>query len=218
VADAALALGVQHGLQSHGRSLLVWPDALDDAAARDAVRTIAGFGARVLWLGPPRDIDRMLPGSVRRTLPVHRRRHPEPALGPVRRLGARSVAMHTRIIELQRSRGITPLPVHAFADVAHGAAEWDHWVIEKDGDLLAVIQRQMLNRPFPGAGPELALVCGLAVRAGHRGFGRVLLEHAAASDGTGSAICISEPGLSTDYLIHQDWQLTGATVELVAWR
>ncbi len=209
-------------LQSHGRSMFVWPDALDDAAAREAVRTILGVGARVIWLGSPRDIDRVIPGAARRTLPVHRRCNPQPDAEPVpvRRLGIRSAAMHARIVQLQRSRSITPLPVHAFADVAHGAAEWDHWVIEQGEALVGVIQRQMLKRPLPGAGTELTLVCGLAVRADavSRGLGRALLEHAAASDGAGSAICISDPDLSTDYLIRRDWELTGATVELVGWR
>jgi hypothetical protein len=210
------------GLQSHGRSLLVWPEALEDASSREAVRAIAGFGARILWLGSPRDIDRVIPGAVKRTLPVHRRRHPRPAAerAPVHLLTARSAAVHAHIVELQRSRSITPLPVHAFADATHGAAEWNHWVIEQDGTILGIIQRQLLARPFPGVGTELSLVCGLAVRADcpARGLGRALLEHAAASDGTGSAICISEPDQSTDYLVRQDWELTGSTVELLLWR
>jgi GNAT superfamily N-acetyltransferase len=217
------ALAQDHrALQSHGRSMLIWPDVLDDATATEAVRTIIGVGARVIWLGSPRDIDRVIPGVVRRTLPLHRRRHPRPDAEPVpvRRLEARSATTHARIVQLQRSRSITPLPAHAFADTAYGAAEWDHWVIERDETLVGVIQRQILKRPLPGVGTELALVCGLAVRAdaASRGFGRALLEHAAASDGTGSAICISDPDLSTEYLIRQGWELTGATVELVAWR
>ncbi|HZM75055.1 MAG TPA: GNAT family N-acetyltransferase [Candidatus Limnocylindrales bacterium] len=132
---------------------------------------------------------------------------------------SRTDAMHRRIVELQRSRQITPLPAHAFTEAAHGAAEWDHWVIEQDETLVGVIQRQMLKRPMPGVGPERALVCALAVRAdcSSRGLGRALLECAAASDGTGSAICISDPDMSTSYLIRQDWELTGATVELVGW-
>lgn len=209
-------------LQSHGRSLLVWPEALDDAVARQAVQAIVGFGARVLWLGRPADIDRLLPGAFRRTLPVHRRSRPQPELAeaPVGRLACRSAGTHARIVELQRSRGITPPPIHAFTEARHGAAEWDYWVIEQDGALAGVIQRQLLRRPVPGAGPDLALVCGLAVRPDFAslGYGRALLEHAAASAGTGSAICLSEPEHSTKYLIGQGWELTDATVELVGWR
>jgi hypothetical protein len=210
------------GVQSHGRSLLVWPEATASRANAARLREYVGTGCRMLWLGEPGAWTPWLPSGVSQRLLVHRRLRVETQLTvAVERLTWMSRHDYARVVELQRSRSITPLTPQAYEATPTRSREWSHWIVRSaSGQIIGVIHRQQLVAPIDHAHGERSLVCGLAVDTGAAGhqIGRALLDAAASADGTESALCFGDPALSSPYLLRQEWEFTGKTVEFVQWR
>jgi hypothetical protein len=187
------------GVQSHHRSLLVWPDlvsGVDEAALRLLVHT----GARVLALGGP------LPATcVDRLQPV------ELSLWTGRSGAASSSGVNTttptttewrQMQRLWHDNRLTVLP-----DSARDDPDWRHARAVHDGEMLACASIQRLAAEVDGA---RALVCGVAARVDRRRTGHAHRCVAALLPPGEPVAAVLEPGSGSDgFFTRIGWQRTG---------
>jgi hypothetical protein len=147
--DLRLALP---GVVSHHRSLLVWPDQLNDASAR-VLGLLANTGARILSVGAPLPPGIGFAGRPERLRLWRWERPPDgrPGRSYAGRAEVPSPEWWQRIAVLHRACGITPLPASA-----RGSPDWCHaWIPDDDDDggggVAAVASAQWLTAPAPAA-------------------------------------------------------------------
>lgn len=216
-------IGGHPGVMDHGRSLVVWPEALEHAAGRRALTEVVPLGARLLFLGPIGDLeaalDMVLPWRPLAVMTVHGQTVP-PATAVVR-IDRWSPDDLTGAQEVQRRSGITPLPPHTLR-LGNPVDPWRHWIVpEARAGVAGVIHQQSLRRPLDDAWPPgSVLTAGLAVADGRRGegLGAALLATAAGVGAT-CAVAFVDPENGTRRMLERcGWKDSGRAVHLVCWR
>jgi len=177
------------GVQSHHRSLLLWPDVLD-GTGWSGVRPLLHTGARILSLGRP------LPdgeSAALQAVPLEVWGGRTPA-GPPE--GADSdvpgQAEWQQLAALWQQAGLTPLPPTARADPA-----WSHARIQRNGRPVAAASAQQLLAPLGESGAGL-LVCSVACEPAGRRTGAARRCVQALTAGRGEAAALLEPGSGSD--------------------
>ncbi|GAA0674445.1 hypothetical protein GCM10010193_29210 [Kitasatospora atroaurantiaca] len=191
------------GVQSHHRSLLLWPDLLD-GAGWSRVRPLLHTGARILSLGRPlpdgesaalravplevwgADAPDGPPGGAACDVPGPACDVPGPACdvpGP---------AEWQQLAALWQQAGLTPLPPTARDDPS-----WSHARIHRDGRPVAAAGAQQLLAPLGESGARL-LVCSVVCEPAARRTGAARRCVQALTAGRGGAAALLEPGSGSD--------------------
>ncbi|WP_202232086.1 hypothetical protein [Actinacidiphila reveromycinica] len=188
------------GIQSHQRSLLVWPDLLGAAGAA-WVGSLLFTGTRLLSLGAP--------------LPVPARRAPQPVRlavwgGPGAEAPPQGVWTQTpdrpcweRMTGLWTAAGLTPLPPSA-----RSAADWRHAGRGQGTELAGCASAQQLMAPLGATGAR-RLVCSVVSDPARRRTGVARACVRAVAGGAGAAALL-EPGSGSDrFFAALEWTPVG---------
>lgn len=198
---AAPWLRAIEGVQSHHRSLLIWPDLVADENWPD-VRQLLYTGARILCLGRP------MPGAESTVLPAVTLdvwgggRSAEPAGEPD--TSAAGHAEWRQLTELWEQVRLTPLPPTARLDPA-----WRHARLHRSGRLVASASVQHLAAPLGESGARL-LICSVACDPAARRSGAARQCVQALTARRGEAAALVEPGTGSDrFFARLGWQPVG---------
>lgn len=217
---AALAAGIE----THRRSLLVWPTLLDDSAAA-LLRVVATTGARLLAFDEP------LPAELTGGMPPVALTSwcDDTAPGPDTMAGNREPSAGTpggsrwsEIVALHRECGLVPLPPSVRA-----ASEWRHaWLADgshdqpdarSGGDVVATASMQQVTNPIgPAAARHLVACVATRPAARRRGVAArcVAAVRAAAA---GPCAAITENRVAAGFFEHVGWRRY-QTVWLYRWQ
>ena len=207
------------GLQSHGRSLLVWPERLDPKAER-LLRGVVPLGARVVAFGPPPAISDLpvWPG-VPRTAPYAIYRRPvdtgeaEWNSGDCRCECRQCEAEAQR---LQRAAGLTPLP----ASVLRNTTGWRHAVVGGRHRPVAMASAQLLAWAVSDARADTArLVAAVAVDPARRraGLGATVVERVAAGPDAAVALVAVDDRAARRFFDALGWEPGTALATYARW-
>jgi hypothetical protein len=209
---------LEDGVQSHGRSLLVWPDRLDHAGAR-LLRRLVPLGVRIVVFGPPTTAGALpvWPGQpLTCSHAVYWRRPRAGRLTDVDGGCFDSDLCPTEIQALHRAGGVTPLP----ASVLRDNGGWRHAVVV-DGDVpVAVASAQQLAWPLPGSGRGPArLVSAVAVAGSRRrlGLGRSVVENVAADADAAFALVAAAEGPARVFFESLGWERGNVAATYARW-
>jgi GNAT superfamily N-acetyltransferase len=203
------------GVQSHGRSLIVWPQSLE-ADGIELLRFAVPLGARIIVIGGTLAECPIWPGEVQgRRLLVYHSSSPLGEGAPAPLPLDQETAL--RVQALHRACGLTPLPL---ASLVSGA-EWVHSFVCAAQDVVAVASLERLNYPLPGRQAAVSLLCAIAVHPSfrRRGLGARAVEGVLTRSSTGAAIALLEANGSSSrpFFEHLGWYETGIVAETTQW-
>jgi GNAT superfamily N-acetyltransferase len=208
------------GLQSHDRSLLVWPERLDPKAVR-MLRGVVALGARVVAFAPP-SVTGDLPfwPGVPCTTPYAIYRRPAEAGGAEWLLGADDPCDCERceagVQSLQRAGGLTPLP----ASVLRDTTGWRHAVVGERHVPVAVASAQLLAWPVLAAGADtVRLVAAVAVNPARRraGLGREVVDRIVCGSHSAVALVGVDDRPARRFFEASGWEHHGALATYARW-
>lgn len=194
------------GVQSHHRSLLIWPDLVADADWPD-VRLLLHTGARILSLGRP------MPEAESAVLPAVELQV-WGGSAPARPAGASAGGPDTStarpgewrdLTALWEQAGLTPLPPTARLDPV-----WSHARLRRAGCLVASASVQHLAAPLGSSGARL-LTCSVACDSAERRTGAARQCVQALIARRGEAAALIEPGTGSElFFARLGWQPVGS--------
>lgn len=207
------------GVQSHGRSLLVWPELLD-LAGEQLLRGVVPFGARVIAFGPVPPVGDLpvWPGKpLTSRYDIYRWR---PSAGGAVPDFADSTCgcdrCHAGVQALQRAGGLTPLP----ALVLERGSGWRHAVVAERHTPVAVASAQLLAWPLPDVSTgAVRLVAGVAVAPGRRraGLGGAVVERVVAGPDAAVALVAAADRPARRFFEALGWDQRGAVATYARW-
>jgi GNAT superfamily N-acetyltransferase len=207
------------GVQSHGRSLLVWPQRLTSESVQ-VLRVLAPLGVRIVSfeLG---GLDWVWPGEpARESLWLFVGRTPGIGPSPVGETGSEfSIGLQEveMVQALHRCCAITPLP----ADVLVGGEDWTHALHRHGGHILATASLQRLLHPVEPLLAAPSLVCAVGVHPQWRrsGLGRRVVDQVLSRQDGSPAVALVEAGNPQAAAFFQalGWRDSGRLAEVAWW-
>lgn len=212
------------GVETHRRSLLVWPTLLDDSASA-LLRVIATTGARLLVF------DEQLPAELTGGMPPVALTSwcDDTAPGPDGVAGTRDPnagapgsSRWSEIVALHRECGLVPLP-----PAVRAASEWRHtWLADgshdrpdgrSDGGLLAAASMQQVANPIGPAGARHLVACVATRPAVRRRGAAARCVAAVRAAAGGPCAAITENRAAARFFEHVGWRRY-QTVWLYRWQ
>lgn len=208
------------GLQSHGRSLFVWADQVEDEGRR-LLGALAPLGTRLVVFGDVSALDvwpGMLAPSALELLWSCTGPHVDGAGVADREFVARDAAEADALQRLQRACALVPLPQRVLCG---SDPSFTHHVIADASGPIAAASAQRLRYALPGTAQRCALVCCVATRADQRRrrLGRDVVNRARIASGLECAAALVEAGsgASRRFFLTCGWQPSAVPAALVSW-
>jgi GNAT superfamily N-acetyltransferase len=200
------------GIQSHGRSLLVWPTELSNSGIA-LLREVAPLGARFVVLGDRGTAAALdvWPGEPQLT-----ELHVFTGARPADFAAAPKALSDGMVVALQRACGLTPLP----ANVLDDDFGWTHSAVVEGDTPVAWASAQHLDRVVPGTSASV-LVCAVAVHpnARGRGLGRSVVAGALRRPPTqpAAALVVAGDEAALRFFNALGWRDVGPTAVVGRW-
>ncbi|HDR7799687.1 TPA: GNAT family N-acetyltransferase [Bacillus tropicus] len=204
------------GIQSHGRSIIVWPKLLDDESTF-FLRALVGYGIRMIVFGEAIELD-IWPGKI------------EPYDLQVMQINNlhSNYTTHKQTIEsktifdlqnLQRECGLTPLPDFVY----NNQKDWQHHMIYADQSIVATASLQKMKYSIASIEEPVSLICSVLVKPEyqHNGFGRTVVKDILKKSSTPSSIALVESSKDSNSLgFFEDlgWKKTMDKAQFIQWK
>ncbi|MFS0752930.1 GNAT family N-acetyltransferase [Oceanobacillus sp. 1P07AA] len=203
------------GLQSHGRSIIVWPSLINNCEI-DYLRRIVGFGCRIICIGGKIKSLPIWPGEIN----VH-----DLCVMKYRKSTMNNCKLNThyytkemikRVQSLQRSCCITPLP----KEVYFNDDIWKHSIVIDQEVVKASGSIQLLKNKVNSS--KITLVCGIAVDniCKQKGFGGRIVKDLVRQSKTSELLAFVENDnkVAKGFFNKLGWEQSSEVVQYSYWK
>lgn len=203
-----------HGIQSHGRSVIVWPTLLDESGVA-LLRCLVGFGIRIIVFGEVKECP-IWPGEIEGEY-LHVLAY-FPSVGLI---GSKQYSISNTIIHdvqtLQRECSLIPLPKSVYKN----PIGWRHNALYSDNILVASASLQQLRYTPDATTCPTSLLCSVAVSPywQRKGLGRGIISGLLDSANTPTVIALVEmhSNRSLSFFEKLGWIKTNQKATFVQW-